>query len=74
MTSRCGSRYGRGRSTTPSSKLNTAVAEPMPKPNASTAAMVKLGLRRKLRNAYGMSRQRLSMSGGTHTACEASRL
>ena len=31
--------------------LNTPAADPVPSPSASTAAMVKLGVRRKLRSA-----------------------
>ena len=51
MTRRSGCAYGSGRSTTPRRRLNTPAADPVPSPSASIAAIVKLGARRRVRNA-----------------------
>src|SRR6478672_9978680 len=64
VTSRLGSRYGSGRSTTPSRRLNTPAVEPMPSPRARTAVMAKLGLRTRLRRAKRTSLIRVSMGAG----------
>ena len=50
-TSRSALGYGSGRSSTPSTTLNIVVVAPMPSPNVSTTAAVKLGRFVKLRAA-----------------------
>ncbi len=50
-TSAPGSWYGSARSRTPLTIVNTAVFAPMPTASASTATIVKAGLRRRPRSA-----------------------
>ena len=43
VTSRSGSRYGRGVSTTESTTVKTVVAAPVPRPRTSTVTSAKVG-------------------------------
>ena len=55
---RDGSAYGRGRSSTPSTTVNTAAAAPIPRPSVSTAASVNPAFVRRDRTAYRRSMAR----------------